>query len=99
MGQPAFDLSHDTDKVINVETSTSRTSNHSNATRSQTQRLHNLPGHSNLFLRLRSKRDSDRVANAFIEQNAQSDGRFHSATKRSACFGDAEVKRIINLLR
>src|SRR5690348_6884425 len=97
VSQTALDLLDNPDEVINVKPSTRRTRNDRHATRSQAERLNNLPRHSNFFLRLRSKRDTNRVANSFVQQNPETDRRFHRSTERSSGFRDAKMKRVIAL--
>ncbi len=99
VSQPPFDLRYDTDKVIDIEPATRRTRNDRNSTRPQTEGLHNLPRHSHFFLRFSGKRNANRVANTFVKQDPESDRRLYGSTERSACFGNAEMKRIVDLLR
>ncbi len=49
--------------------------------------------------RLRSQRNSDRVANAFLKQNGQGSRRCDNTFRPHACFSQAEMKRIIRSLR
>src|SRR5215213_4782393 len=81
VSQPALDLFNNPDEVINVEPPTRRTGNNRHTTCSQSERLHDLPRYPNLFLWLRSQRDTDGVANPFVQKDAESDRRFHSATE------------------
>src|SRR5436190_14596867 len=97
VSQAPFDFSDDLDKVIYVEPAARRTRNHGNATRTQAERLHNLPGDPNLFVRFSRQRNTNSVADSFMQKNAQSDGRLDRAGERRACFGHTEVKWIINL--
>src|SRR6185295_1748339 len=98
VGQAPLDLGNDLDEVVHVKTAASRTRNHGDAARAQAQRLNNLPGNTHFFLRLGGKRNTNRVANAFVQQNAESDGRLDSSAKGRAGFGYAEVKWIVDLL-
>src|SRR5947208_7295154 len=92
-------LSYDADKVINIEAATRRTGNNGDAASAQTERFHNLPGDAHFFLRFRRKRNANRVADAFVQQDAKSNRGFDSASKGGARFGDAEMKWIVDLLR
>src|SRR5437016_374482 len=49
-------------------------------------------------MRLCRERNANRVADAFVQENAQTDGRLDRSTKRGASFGHAKMERIINLL-
>ena len=95
-GPAAVRSRNDLDEVIDVEPATSRTSDDSHAARSQSQDL-TISRDSHFFLRFRSERNPDRVADSFVQQNAKTDGRLNSAAERRARFRHAEMKRIVDL--
>src|SRR6185312_10434792 len=97
--QPPLDVSHDADKVIDIQTTASRTGNHGHATIAKFQRLENLPSNPDFLLWLGCKRYTNRIADSFVQENAETDGRLHRPSKSGPCLRYTEVKRIINLLR
>src|SRR5207253_11218472 len=74
--ETSFDLSDDLDKVINVEPPASGTRDDSHAARSQAERLYDFPGDAHFFLRFCRQRDANRVANAFVQQDSETDRGF-----------------------
>src|SRR5438132_13262122 len=97
--QSAFNFSHDLDKVIHIKPPARRTGDDSYAARAQAERLHDLPGHAHFFLRLSRQRYANRVANAFVQQNAETNRGFDCAYKSRSCFSHAKMKWIVNFFR
>ena len=95
MREAPLNFSYDFDEVIHVEATAGRTRHHRDATRAQAERLHNLPRHANFFLMLRRERNTNRVADAFVQKNAKPDRRFDRAGECRAGFSHAEMKRDI----
>src|SRR5262245_58368300 len=98
VSEPPFDLGNDLDKVIDIEPTAGGTRDDRHSARAQTERLHNLPGDANFFLRLRGERNAYRVANAFVQQNTETDRGFDGAGEGCSRFGHAEMERIVDFL-
>src|ERR1044071_2098595 len=96
VGQTAFNLGNYLYKVVYVETSASWTSNHRHAPRSQSERLHNLPGDADFFLRLGGQGNTNRVADALMQKNSKTNRRLDGSTKCRPGFGHPKMKRVIN---
>src|SRR4051794_38980622 len=90
--EPPFDLGHNLDEVIYIESSAGWTSDYRHPARAQTERLHDLPGDANFFLRVGSQRNTNGVANAFVQKNSETYRRLYCADKGCAGFGHAEVE-------
>src|SRR5690554_36608 len=65
----------------------------------QVQRLQDLQADLHLFNRRSTERNTDGVADALREQDAERRGRLDGALERGAGLGDAEVQRPVTLLR
>src|SRR5579884_477774 len=61
----------------------------------QFERAQDFVGHRNLFLRLRTQADTDGVANALGQQQAEANGGFDRAGDKRSRLRDAEVKRVV----
>src|SRR5262245_48258797 len=96
MREPSLNLRDDLNEVVNVESSTRRTSNNSNAACPQAERLYDFPRDANFFLGFGSQRNANRIADAFVQKNAEPNRRFHGARKRGSGFRHPEVKGVIN---
>src|SRR5438132_2672873 len=96
--ETSFDLSDDLDKVIDVEPPASGTCDDSHAARAQAERLYDFPGDAHFFLRFGRQRDANRVANAFVQQDSETDRGFNCAGESGAGLCHAQVKWIVNLL-
>src|SRR5437762_4016440 len=98
MGQAFFNLSHDFDEVIYIQSSAGGTGNDGDATRPQAERFYNFPGDSNFLLGFRCQRNADRVTDAFVQQNAQTNRGLYCTGEGSAGFSHAEMEGIVDLL-
>src|ERR1041384_2903544 len=96
--QAPLDFGDDLDEVIYIETSACGTCNDGDAARAQAERLHYLPSDPNFFLRFSRERNSNRIADAFVQKDTESDRGFNCAYKRRSCFSHAQMKWIIDFL-
>src|SRR5215813_533135 len=97
--KPSFNLSDNANEVIYVQTPTGWASNHSDPAFSQLERFQNLPRDPHLFLRFGSKRYSNRVSDALVQENAKPNGRFDRSGESCTSLRDSKVKRIVDLFR
>ena len=81
---------------VPVEPSTEQQSHY--AALAKLKRFQYIPSNPNFFVGFGSKRDADRVADAFVQEHSQADRGFYRATKRRPGLGHAEVQRVVNLL-
>ena len=96
--ETSFDLSHDLDKVIDIEAAASRTRHDGDAARAQAERLHDFPGNAHFFLRFGRQRNANRVANAFVQKDSETYRGFDRAGESRAGFRHAQMKWIVNFL-
>src|SRR5207249_700244 len=98
VSQTSFDLCDNLDEVVDIETAAGRASNNGHPARAQRQRFKNLPGHTHLLLWLCRKRYANRVADTFMKQDPETNGRLDCSGERRASLGHTEMEWIIDLL-
>src|SRR2546430_2235263 len=96
--QASLDLSDDLGKIVDVEAAASRTCNDGHAARTQAERFYDFPGNAYFFLRFCRQRDTNRVANAFMQKDSEADRGFDCARESGPGLRHAQVKWIVNLL-
>ena len=84
---------------IDVGAAARRTGDEGQAFLFEPERFEDFSADAHFFHRIGGQRNPNRVADAFGEQGAQTDGGFDRADRRRARLGDAQVKRIIDLAR
>src|SRR3954471_19136033 len=79
--EPPLDLGHDLDEVLHVEPPARRAGDNRHPSVAQFQRLEYLPRDAHLFPRLGRERDADGVADAFVQKDAETNGRLDGAAE------------------